>query len=823
MKSKLFASLVFAGITAVPVYAQNTLEEVVVTAQRREQNLQEVPVSVTAFTGATIEQANIRGMADYLAFTPNVAFTEGTSVGARGVGVGIRGVSNTVTDESTFVNSVGVYLNGFSVSSSPTGIINPQLQDMERLEVLRGPQGTYFGRNSVGGALNLQTARPTDELGGKVIIGGESFEDAGEQFNVTGILNMPISENLAARVVINYEDSSGMVENVNPGGNDSDHEYFTGRVSLAWTPTDTTSVDLLMIYDKSEQGTDENVPSGVWDIDTIDTFGLGCDGTAATCGVGVTSGLTAPVDANVLNGSPIGFYPNNRNQTSRDQDERNDSETVLAVLNISHDLNDDVVLKSITGIIGSTYDRRFDNDLLGGGAATFDAALLALVPPPFLVGPGAIMLGDPVGDAIFRDNHAAGTSWSTELRAEITKDAYDLALGFIYSDDRISRGGLGVTTAGQSIVVPGAGFVFPNLPAGIALGSSDQTFEAEGIAAFADLTWHATEKLDLTFGFRYSDDEITNTRENPVTGRPGGSATESFSDFSPRFVVRYQVNDDLGVYATASKGYKAGGTSLNNGPGPVRAFLANPYEEETLWNYEIGIKSEWMDNRVRLNAAAFYIDWTDLQLESFRFLTPGDLTSNAEFTINVDEAEAMGFEVELVAAVTERFTLSAAMGYLDTEITCACLATIKAGFVVNLDGQELPRSPELTGTIIGEYRMPFASGEAWIRGEFIYRDEQTTDIEGVTWEQTAGQVTPSGAGFVANNGGFPYVAPSYEVVNLRAGYEHNESWAVSFFIQNLFDEEYYTGTGEDFGLSGFRLRPHPRIFGGNVSYSFGGI
>jgi len=125
------------------------IEEIVVTAQRREQALQDVPVSLTAFTGASLEQNKIKDAADYLSLTPNVGFTDGFSVGKRGIGIGIRGVNNMVTDENTFINSVGVYLDGFSVAAVPTGIVNPQLQDVARIEVLRGPQGTYFGRNSV--------------------------------------------------------------------------------------------------------------------------------------------------------------------------------------------------------------------------------------------------------------------------------------------------------------------------------------------------------------------------------------------------------------------------------------------------------------------------------------------------------------------------------------------------------------------------------------------------------------------------------------------------------------------------------------------------
>ena len=160
------ALLTAVAINTTPVIAQDyedsLLEEVIVTSQRREQNLQDVPISVTAFTGTTIERLNVRSSIDYLALTPNVSFTEDGQSGSRGLGIAIRGINNLVSGENAFVNSVGIYLDEFSVASVPNQVANPNLADMERVEVLRGPQGTYFGRNALGGALNMTTNKPTD-------------------------------------------------------------------------------------------------------------------------------------------------------------------------------------------------------------------------------------------------------------------------------------------------------------------------------------------------------------------------------------------------------------------------------------------------------------------------------------------------------------------------------------------------------------------------------------------------------------------------------------------------------------------------------------
>jgi iron complex outermembrane receptor protein len=224
---------------------------------------------------------------------------------------------------------------------------------------------------------------------------------------------------------------------------------------------------------------------------------------------------------------------------------------------------------------------------------------------------------------------------------------------------------------------------------------------------------------------------------------------------------------------------------------------------------------------VRLNASLYYLEWEDLQIESFRFLTPGDLSSNFEQTINIDDAEAWGGEIELLAAITDRFTLTSAIGYIDTEITSNTTAEITGGFQVDLKGLELPKAPEWTYNASAEYRFPIGDNEVWVQLEFIHRDGQFADIEALTYKQTDGPSPNAGRSrdSIATHGDFPFKTPDYDVWNLRAGF-NMEQWSFTAYVQNLDEEEYYTGTQENFGSSGFRLRPHPRTIGGNVSYRF---
>jgi iron complex outermembrane receptor protein len=803
-------SLVSAAVFhTIPVVAQQpSLEEVVVTAQRREQNLQDVPVSVTAFSGATLQQRNITNAVDYLNITPGVSFTEDGQTGARGMGIAVRGVNSLVTGENAFVNSIGIYLDDFSVASVPNNVANPNLADMDRVEVLRGPQGTFFGRNAVGGALNLTTKKPTGDFEAEIIVGGESYEDAGEQYNATGILNIPITDDLRVRGMVYYMDSDGYVENAcssgasssscpaavengfTPNGADGSEQTSTNfRLHVDWNLSDATNILASVYYTDDEQDTDDNVPAGVLDLDSIDTFGI-----------------TEAIDPGT------GFwYQGNYTDLSHDLDERSDNESTVGILNITHEWNDYIVIKSITGFIDASLDRTFDNDLVGGL------------------------------DALNRENSYDGDSWSTELRVEISRDRYDFVGGFLYASDEQKQDNNVAVSTDPTGTLNGVGIGLPPFPEGLGLALNSKKWELESFAVFADLTWHFGEKWDVIVGARYTDDEVKLNRQDfgiapGINGNPDddffgsfgnfprepAGDKETFDDIAPRFVVRYQATDDINIYGTISKGYKAGGLSAgNNTNADGQPAFTVPFDEETLWNYEIGFKSELWDRRVRLNASIYYLQWEDFQLESFRFLTPGDLSSNFEQTINIDEAEAKGGEIELLAAVTDRLTFTAAYGYTDSEITDAPIAEITGGFKVDLDGLDLPKAPESTFNASAEYRLPIGDNEAWIQLEFISRDGQFADIEALTYKQTDGP-SPN-QGFARNSistfGEYPFKTPDYDVWNLRAGFDM-EHWSFTAYVQNLDEEDYYTGTQENFGASGFRLRPTPRIIGGNIAYRF---
>ena len=795
-----FGFLALAMIAPVAMAQEEglVLEEIIVTAQRREQSLQEVPVAVTAFTGEALEIANITEAAQYLNLTPNVSYTEDGQVGSRGISIAMRGVSNINTDESSFIQSIGVYLDEFSVASVGQGTVNPQLQDLERIEVLRGPQGTYFGRNAVGGALNLTTRKPQPEFDGSASVGFRTFENAAEQYDFSGMINLPVSDNFMLRGVLYYEDSGGLVENIVPGGGDSGHEYTMARVSARWLLDDATTVDLMLMNSDEEQGHDENVPSGVLDTDSVATFQFRGPGSA----------FVAPIDPGT------GFWPDNRSKTARSAiGEKNDNSTSIAVLKVARELSDTMTLNWISGWIDTELDRVFDNDLVAE-------------------------------NVVFREQTREGTSFSTELRLDITSDVYDWTVGALYARDEKDTENavqLGTTTVVNGIQIGGLPPTFLNDIFGrpFCLGCSTRGFELTSIAVFTDLTWHVNERFDLTLGGRYTSDDVTNTFL-PI-GPAGGprwpndlvptaeiSNEDTFSDLSPRLALSYDLSDEATVYATVSRGYKAGGFSLDRN-GADNSAVNEVFDPEILTNYEVGVKSELFGGRARFNAAAFVLDWQDLQLETFFFLVPGDATTNVQLTINVEEARATGLEAELAALLTDNLTLTGGIGVIDTEIQSDDVARLSGNLFVNLKGQPLPRAPELSFSMAADYRFTLDQWDGWARLEYIYKDSQYSTIEDVTYLQTSGvtvygdpltQMSPI-AQVPNRSDGFPFRTPEADIVNLRVGVNLDECWEVVGYVENLTDEAYYTGTGENFGLSGFRLRPHPRIWGAKVNYKFG--
>lgn len=727
------------------------LEEIVVTAQRREQSLQEVPISVTAFSAESLQKSNITEARDYLSAAPNVGFSDDGGSGSRSINISIRGVSNVGLGEVSTANSIGFYIDELNVGSVSNGTINPQLQDMERIEVLRGPQGTYFGRNALGGALNISTKLPDENFYAEVSANAGNFSTFGGE----AIVNVPISEQLMLRAVYSYQESDGFVDNVNPVGNDNGYEHNSGRVALRYLPSDNMTVDFSYTYTDEKEGGDISVPSGVLDQDTQSIFG-----------------------ASFVAINELGFYPQNDDRVTRDLKERNENAFSISNLRIAYDF-EDFTFKSVTGLVKSDTERDFDQD-------------------------GTSL------DVLRRFNEYSGDSFSQEFRLQSTAgEAVDWTVGVFYADDEIEQfnsiqaGGDGSYTNPVTGEVIG---LLPPIPAGFRINENNRVFKTKSKAVFGEAVWHLSDEWDVTLGGRYTEDQINN-RSFDVVAFEGaiadGGGKAKFENFSPKIVAKYAPSEEFNVYATISQGYKAGGVDF------ARSGDITNFNPEELTSYELGFKSEMLDGRVRLSGALFQLEWKDLQVQSNFLAVPGDISSAVEKTLNAAEASASGAEFEMTALLSEGLVASFAAGYLDTEFDKFDNALIKGNSnQIDLTGQSLPMTPELTASAALDYSFSVGELEAFVRGEWSYRSEAASNLEAIASE----------AGLL-NLPSFPYQVDAYSVVNLRAGVDA-EDWRLNAYVENVLGEDYYTGTGDGFGLSGIRLKPHPRVIGMKFTYMF---
>ncbi len=736
LRTVLAANVAIAsGIIAPSAMAQ--IEEIVVTAQQREQNLQDVPIAISAFTSEAVEKNMFRDVTDYVMKTPNASFT---SAGARSRrDISIRGVTNFVGQNNAIRTSTfGFYVDGFSVSSAS---INPPMMDIERIEVLRGPQATYFGRNALGGGISITSNKPTDELEGSIMADYSRFDT----YDVEGVLNIPIIENvLAARVNLKQSESDGNIENINPigGGNDSKYQY--AKASVLYTPTDALTINVFGSYADENVGMREGVPSGVFS-----TFAGGTLFSDFPDRDG--DGLADP------DPDGVGFYPDNQDKVNFNAPQDVGTEFKYLVGRLDYAM-DSMTFTSITGWMESDFFLQGDID---GGSV----------------------------DYLREYRTVPRKSVSQEFRLQSANDsAFNWNVGLLYAKDE--------GTMDNKTYVGDAGLPSFGLPGGFLIDSEDSEHEAENWAAFGQVDYMITERLTLSAGGRYSEETKTAT----ILGFSGALVTEvsyedTFYDFSPKVSADFAMNEEVTLYATISKGFKSGGVQ----DAPFES--AQSYEPETLWNYEVGMKGEFFERRLRLNTAVFYMDWKDMQA-SFQQAGTDDEGNFILFggIDNAEQATSKGAELSGTAVLGEDFVVNFGIGYLDAKFDT--FTAFIDGENRVLDDKTIPNAPRWTASADAEYGFAVTDNlRGFVRAEWNYRDE----------------VRPSTTALI--NTGFPWEVPSYDVVNLRAGVE-NDTYSVVAYIENALDEEYYTNAYQKAFMSGLFIEPSFQTYGVRVKYNF---
>ena len=728
-------AMAFGPATVAAQESGAAIEEIIVTAQRREQNLQDVPIAISAFTAETIEKNMFADVSDYVTKVPNASFITNGARSRRQIS--IRGVTNFLGFVGT--STTGFYVDDFSVAGST---INPPIMDIERIEILRGPQATYFGRNALGGGISVTSKKPTNNLGGSLMADFSRFST----IDIEGVVNVPIVEDkLAVRFNAKSTTSDGNIENIHPigGGNDSDYQYI--KSSLRYTPTENLTVDTTFLYATEDVGMREGVPSGVFSNFAGNVLFSGQfpdrDG----------DGLSDPfVDS-------IGFYPNNRDRTNFNTPQSIGTAIRNGVVRIDYARND-LLFTSITGVVNSDF---FLNGDIDGSSRDF-----------------------------FNEfRNLERQSISTEFRIQNTNDSpWQWSVGLLYAEDEGDD-------FNRTFV--GAEMVF-GLPDGFLIDREDSATRDDTWAVFGQVDYDVTDKLSVSrVGGRYSEE----TKQSNISGFSGGfeqtlSVKDTFTDFSPRFAISYAATDEMTWYGTISKGFKSGGVQIAPNPD------AETFDPETLWNYEVGVKADLLDRRLRLNAALFYMDWTDLQVAFQENL----IDENGDFILfggvnNADSATSFGAEVTASAAVTNDLLVNVNIGYLEAEFDR--FTALIDGQNRLLDGRTIPNSPKLTAGVDAEYGFSYTDAwDGYVRVEWSYRDD----------------IKPNTTSLIYS--GFPWDVPSYDFVNLRIGAERDNLRLVAY-AENLFDENYYTNAYQKAFAGGLFIEPSFRTIGVRATYRFG--
>lgn len=725
------------------------IEEVVVTAQRREQNLQDVPISISAFNADTVEAFMFQDVSDYIIRTPNASWASTGSRSRRELS--IRGTTNFLNVNSTLRSSTfAFYVDDFSVNGS-TG--NPPIMDIERIEVLRGPQATYFGRNALGGGISLTTKKPHNDLAGSIMVDYSRFDTK----DVEAVVNLPVVKDLLAlRGNIKYADSDGNIKNVHPVGGGNDSKYKYAKAAIRFTPTDDLTVDVIGTLASEKAGMREGVPSGAFSFFAERLYGRDFRRFPDADG----NGLTEPTP------DGVGFWPDNTNRVNFDFPQKVGTNYRMITGRVDYEVAD-LLFTSITGYIESDFYLSGDVD-------------------------GSSL------DAWNEFRNIERDSFSQELRVQNTAETarFRWSLGGLYADDNGHF--LSDTYSG-----PDNGF---GLPAWLRIGGGDDRDGIEGWALFGQFDADFTKALTLSLGGRYSEE--TRTVSENFTSVGGDviavSVKEKFTSFSPRFAANYALSDGVNLYGTISKGFKSGGVTRFGEVGV-------PYDPEVLWNYELGVKADFFDNRLRLNGALFYMDWSDMQVE---FLVPQlEGTAGGSIISNAESATSKGLELSLSALPVDNLRVNFNVGYLRAKLDRATI------FIRNnvcnhrppstecnhvLDGKTTPLSPKWTLSADAEYSFPIANYEGFGRLEWTFRDTvETTLVEGLVQEK-----------------GFPWQVPSYDFFNLRAGVRHKD-FSVVAYAENLFNSNYYANAYVKAWAGGVALEPSFRTYGIRVQYKYG--
>jgi iron complex outermembrane recepter protein len=864
--------LIASAVAAQTPAGLSELEEIIVTARRVEERLQDVPISIAVFSQQDLANANIVNAADLAQITPGLIANE--RFGADNSSFAIRGF----TQELRTTPSVGVYFadvvapRGGTPTTSGDGAGPGAFFDLRNVQVLRGPQGNLFGRNTTGGAVLLVPQRPTDEVGGYVEASAGDYSMVRAQ----AVLNFPVGETVRLRFGVDHQQRDGYLNNVSAIGPDdlADVDYIAARASMVIDLTPNLENYTIGTYtDSSNNGAVSQV--------------FACNGTPV-------GGLPRPPEMQMCQGSlggntlPGDFYdvqnalPNPRSEIKQWQAINTTTWNVtdnLTVKNIASFANLETVL--VTGVAGSDWDASDITTSLTSAAAPW-------VPPaasphryiPLMSGviPGVptVSQNTLVEELQFQGNGLdSRLTWQAGAyyeHSEPDKTQAGQSVGNLVCDlstigvnpadfrcadtrfiaARASPGGPGVGLP-ASVAANFAGVV------NRAVGST----EFENKALYAQSTFDFTDHLSLTGGLRYTWDETTGRMQSvnyfffPAGAVPFLNASSGTTLVAPTTIrcadptrthagvdancivdmqqksdaptwllgLDYRPMDDVLVYTKYARGYRQGGVNIASVPGGYT------YEPEEVDTYEIGVKTSFGGPLPgTFNIAVFYNDFSDQQLQ-LGLLPIGGVGTTA--IVNTGASTIQGLELDTRIELFHGFTLGLAYTYLDSEVeeaehlivagNPACgggpafrSTCVAGGTTAALVGFPTTFSPKHQGSATASYRLPIpeTAGDLTISATYNYTHDYLAVMPAATLAELAvpGRVNP-----------FAEI-PSYETVNLSVNWDKiaGSNFDAAVFATNLFDEEYYTFVAGQFVSSAFDYRAlaRPKMFGGRLRYRF---
>jgi iron complex outermembrane receptor protein len=716
-----------------PAFAQ--VDEIVVTSQRVEQNLQDVPLAVTALTDSQLEASGAINLEDLTQLVPSLNFRKGTT--NANSAVFLRGVG-TISFSIAAEPSVSTVVDGVVLSRS--GQAFADLYDIERIEVLRGPQGTLFGKNASAGVVSIVTKGGTDELEGEINLG--LWEES--EYRAKGSISGPLSDTLSARLTGFYGSFDGHITNIFNGGDErvNGYERWGSRFVLDFDPSDAASLRLAVDFARADDD----------------------------CCAEVTGVSRGPV----LN-AELGF-DSTRGEDTRVINQNLVTTTEDTTWGASLEGNFNVASDHTLTLIGAY--RNWENVEVREG--------------DFL--PRAI-----VGTAQLHDRGVVETDqYSLEARIASPLDrkiSYVLGGFFWHSDNSQLFRRDDITCTSSSLPVAPSGATPCNLanpmttlfPSANSISDVNQT----NYALFGNLTWNLTDRFRMIGGMRWTHDDVDFVHERapginlatglPATGpgilaapagglttaTPPGDGTNtsagetSNTNLSGRIVAQYDATDDITTYLSYSRGYK--GPAFNvffNHTAPNNAV---PIDDETSNAFEAGFKSRFFDDRLQLNAAGFYAVYDGFQANNF-INVGGALVSTLT---NAGKVSTAGFEVDSVFTPTDWWTITGGVAYTDAKVKAFNPNPI-TGVPSTFNGTPLPLAPKWTTSIVSEWTAPFVWGtQAHLRGAWSYRDNQFSEL---------GAVGP---------------IDQYSLIDLSLGFSAVEDkYRLTFHVNNLLDDSY---------------------------------